>query len=492
MKKVRLILLATIIYFCVCMPSFATSDGYIVKFNRNMEEICDLNKFTPVFKDLNIYGCVNKSDLKGLEEYIDKCVENVEMEPVDGVEEKEARGEINLLVTSELPWNHSLVNNEFAWEMGNYGDGAVVCVVDTGCAPHKDLESSVDEGYTYEYIRDVEIDGVQYAEIERKNGSADENGHGTHVCGIIGAKVTTLTNGVSGGMAPKAKIIPLKAQEGKFIEFLKALYDAYEEFECDVINMSWSLSNPSQEGIALLSDAMNFLHENGVILVAAAGNSNDSSISYPAACDNVISVGAVDSNGNRGNWSSGGSCYNRFVDIAAPGVNIGSTYKDGKYQYMSGTSMATPHVVALAALARSVDSDLTPDEFMELLKITATDKGDIGRDDEYGYGIINVEAFMKKLTEGEVYQSSPNYDGEKFKVTIYNNTGKEIQGAKHMLAEKEGKILKSLLETDFSLENGAFAYLDVTEFKDKEIESYLYEEKTMKPLAKKKATTVVQ
>jgi len=128
------------------------------------------------------------------------------------------------------------------------------------------------------------------------------------------------------------------------------------------------------------------LYNQGVLLVAAAGNGGGTAYAYPAAYASVISVGAVDQN----NIVASFSRQNDDVELTAPGVSVYSTWKNGGYVTMSGTSMAAPHVAAAAAVAWSSDPSKTNVEIRAALQQTALDLGAAGRDNAYGYGVVKT------------------------------------------------------------------------------------------------------
>ena len=133
-----------------------------------------------------------------------------------------------------------------------------------------------------------------------------------------------------------------------------------------------------------------------VLSIAAAGNSGNSSLSYPASYDEVVSVAAVDSSGNRASFSQ----YNSQVEIAAPGVSVNSTYPGNSYRSLSGTSMATPHVSGVAALVWSHYTSCSAAQIRSALNATAEDRGSAGRDTRYGWGIVKAKAAYDYLANG--------------------------------------------------------------------------------------------
>ena len=167
--------------------------------------------------------------------------------------------------------------------------------------------------------------------------------------------------------------------------------------------MSLGGSSPPPE----LHEAIKAAYSLGIVIVAAAGNEGASTPIYPAAYPEVIAVGAIDSNGNVPSWS------NRNPEIVAPGVDILSTYPRDSYETLSGTSMATPHVSATAALIQAArlannlpllppgtENDTSTETLRGLLHVTARDAGATGYDELYGYGIVDTyQAVQKTLSQ---------------------------------------------------------------------------------------------
>ena len=126
----------------------------------------------------------------------------------------------------------------------------------------------------------------------------------------------------------------------------------------------------------------------GLLSIAAAGNDGNSSLSYPASYDAVMSVGALDSSKNIASFSQ----YNSQVEIAAPGVAVNSTLPGNSYASWNGTSMATPHVSGVAALVWSNHTNCTADQIRNVLNVSAEDLGAAGRDNYYGHGLVQAKA----------------------------------------------------------------------------------------------------
>lgn len=273
----------------------------------------------------------------------------------------------------ESQWNLPAVHAPEAWDITQGSAAVKVGVVDTGVdCGHPDLQGQCAAQANY----------VNYY----PGPTQDDNGHGTHVAGIIAARTN---NGVGvAGVAPGVKLVALKALDstgsGDTTTVAQAIRDAALAFGARVINLSLGGTDYDQ----VLKDAVDAAYARGAVIVAAAGNCRPScnSVIYPAAFDHVIAVGAVDSSLQRA-WFSN---YGSYIDLAAPGVNILSTYPGGSYAPGSGTSMAAPHVSAAAALVLSLRCDLGPDAVASILFQTADDLGSPGRDQYFGYGLVNA------------------------------------------------------------------------------------------------------
>lgn len=277
---------------------------------------------------------------------------------------------------SEYQWNLSLIGMEPSWDLSEGSSDVIVAVVDTGVdMEHPEFQGKLVKGYNV-------LDG--------SNRPEDDNGHGTHVSGVIAAK-TNNKDGIA-GMTWKSKLMPVKAigadGSGSAVDIAQGIYWATDN-GADVINLSVGNYTSS----AALQEACRYAYDNNVVLVAASGNDASDQPSYPAAYDEVLSVAAVDHRKERADFSNFGD----YVDVAAPGVDIPSTYIYSDYASLSGTSMACPHVAALAALVRSVHPDMKSHDVMELIRNSALDLGPPGHDQLYGYGMIDVSSTLKQL-----------------------------------------------------------------------------------------------
>lgn len=267
-------------------------------------------------------------------------------------------------------WFLPQVGADKAWDAEEGDPGVVVAVLDTGVDPsHPDLAGRVIAGHDF---------------TSQANDTYDVYGHGTHVAGIIAAAGD---NGVGlAGLAWKVRIMPVKVLDnngnGRYSDLISGIRYAADN-GASVINMSLGGGAASQA----LQDAVDYAHGKGVVLVAAAGNNAASTLSYPAACSGVISVGATDDLNRKASFSN----YGNGLDIVAPGVSIYSDYPGGRYMSMSGTSMAAPTVAGAAALLRSYRPGLSAQEVENRILQNAKDLGTPGYDTTYGWGLLQVD-----------------------------------------------------------------------------------------------------
>lgn len=264
-----------------------------------------------------------------------------------------------------VPWGVQRVGAPRAWEQSR-GRGVKVAVVDTGVnASHPDLKGAVRGGTNL---------------VDAGKPPQDDNGHGTHVAGIIAARDNQI--GVV-GVAPDAEIYSVKAFDGQGSGAISNIISGIQwclEHGMQVVNMSFGGNKNRALGRALQAAL-----DAGLVLVAAAGNNGrPDSVDYPATHPGVIAVSALDAGDTLARYSSRGP----EVDLAAPGSRILSTYGDG-YRELSGTSMAAPHVSGTAALVLSRWPRLGRDEVERRLKETAAGLPSLGPD-EQGAGLVNA------------------------------------------------------------------------------------------------------
>lgn len=277
-------------------------------------------------------------------------------------------------------WGVSDVNAPASWQSGFTGKGVKVAVIDTGAATHSDLSIT---------------GGTNVISGATTTSFSDDNGHGTHVAGIIGAKGI---NGGVKGVAPDASIYAVKALDSSGSGYTSDIISGIDwaiENKMDIVSMSLG----SSQSDTSLQNAVDTAYNSGILVVAAAGNDGNAdgtgtNVEYPANYSSVIAVGAVDSTNTRAYFSSTGS----KVEVSAPGVNITSTYLNGSYAQMSGTSMATPFVAGDLALLKQKYPSYTNVQLRNLLDSNIVDLGVSGRDSYYGFGLIQAPGNTTVIT----------------------------------------------------------------------------------------------
>lgn len=299
------------------------------------------------------------------------------------------------------------VNILKAWELSKGSEEIVVGVIDTGIDyNHPDLHANmwVNEDEIPDNGIDDDGNGVVddiygYNAIEDSGNPMDDNDHGTHCAGTIGA-VGDNGEGVV-GVNWNVKLMALKFLSG---DGGGTLNDAIESINyaiemkkrgvnLKVLSNSWGGSDYSRA----LHDAIKEANEAGILFVAAAGNSalnNDNYPHYPSSYDaeNVLAVAAISNQDKLASFSNYGV---KTVDVAAPGVDVYSTVTGGGYEYFSGTSMATPHVAGIAALVLSKDRSMTPKELIDKLVDSSTNVDSL-KGKVLSGGRVDAFAAMKK------------------------------------------------------------------------------------------------
>ncbi|KMT22092.1 S8 family peptidase [Clostridium cylindrosporum] len=232
----------------------------------------------------------------------------------------------------------------------------------------------------------------------------DDNGHGTHVSGIISAKANN--NYSMTGVNQYSTIIPIKALNsygaGNMFSIAQAIKYAVDS-GAKVINMSLGARlldgtpiNPSE--LPFIEEALKYAIDKNVTVVAASGNESKNNLSYPASSEFSLSVGAINNKDERTGFSN----YGKGLDIVAPGESVPSLLENGEVTYASGTSMAAPNASAVVGFLYSVDSNMTPKKVRDILYKTSRDIGKKGYDNEYGYGCVNLSSAVSKAIKERV------------------------------------------------------------------------------------------
>lgn len=247
-----------------------------------------------------------------------------------------------------------------AWNISR-GKGVTIAIVDTGVdTEHPDLKNKMVAGYNV---------------LDRSSNPRDDNGHGTHCAGVAGAETNNAT-GIA-GMAPDAKIMPIKALNsgGGGSDALVAEGVVWAvDHGAQIVSLS--LGTPEES--APLKDACAYAAVKGVLVVAAMGNAGNGDKNYPAAYPGVLAVGATDEQDKEADFSQ----YGEWISVCAPGTGIYSTFPtynvtlndDGyptEYAALDGTSMATPMVAGVAALVKAKYPSYRPEQIKQRIEATA-------------------------------------------------------------------------------------------------------------------------
>ncbi len=326
-----------------------------------------------------------------------------------------------------LQWHYEAINLPSAWDLQQGSSSIITAILDTGSTPHPDLDGREIQGI--DMISNPTIagdgDGVDSDPFDVGDGTGPQPSsfHGSHVAGTVGAE-TNNASGVAGvtwaGGIMHVRLLGIgggsNGDIANGILYAAGLANGsgfVPAQRADVINMSLGGPGFSQT----MQNAVTAARNAGVVVIAAAGNENSSTPSYPAAYDDVISVAAVGYDLTRAPYSN----FHPTVDIAAPGGNVGvdlngDGYADGvlstkpddsvnptnyaSYSFYQGTSMAAPHVAGVAALVLSENPGLTVAQVENILMQTSTDLGVAGRDDIFGEGLVNAFAAVQQAGGG--------------------------------------------------------------------------------------------
>ena len=313
-------------------------------------------------------------------------------------------------------WDLPLIQAPATWDITHGSSTVIVAFMDSGVrSTHEDLTGKIVSGYNF---------------IDNNTNTADVYGHGTVVAGRIGA----LTNNTKGivSLGWDTKLMPLRITDSNGLwtgfHLAKAITWATDQPGVKVINISLGGSMPQ----SAVQNAIDYAWGKGIVVVAAAGN-NDAAcpaICYPAASNHVIAVGSLDSSGKKAIKSSTGS----ELDVMTPGAGVWSTKfgSDTAYGTGNGTSFAAPQVAALAALILSVNLSLNPQQITDIITQTADDMDVAGKDNNTGWGRINV---LKALQKAQITNPESLVDTEQPKVNISSpGNNAYIKGTKTITA----------------------------------------------------------
>lgn len=393
LRKLNGIFLSTVLFTALLTVScynttFASttvqsgSKRYIIKFKTSTtNEKQVVSKYSGGFKQQFKHFNVSVADMTPKSLASLKKDSNVDYVEEDGIVKISSTStSVSSLSTSLTDWGVSDIKAPASWQSGITGKGIKIAIIDTGAGPNSDLTVT---------------GGTNVISGSTTTSYADDNGHGTHVAGIIAAQ--GLNGGVE-GVAPGASIYAVKALDSTGSGYTSDIISGIDwaiDNKVDIISMSLG---SSQSDVSLQS-AVDTAYSDGILVVAAAGNDGNTAgtgtnVEYPANYSSVIAVGAVDSTNTRAYFSSTGS----KVEVSAPGVDIESTYLNNGYEQMSGTSMATPFVAGDLALLKQEYASDTNVQLRQLLDNNVSDLGASGRDALYGFGLIVAPSNTTSVT----------------------------------------------------------------------------------------------
>lgn len=439
--------------------AFAENDGYIVK-TKDALHLFSAKKSSSLGDNLHRVDSISEAYRTFGENNIEKIFPNYTLELFDIT-----YPEVTSDTYFNLQWNLSAIGAEAARKKGVFGRGVTIAVVDSGLtADHKDLnQNNILTGYNC-------IHGATDT-----SDITDNYGHGTAVTGIIASMID---NGrFIAGIADRAKIIPIKITDGKSLTLLDLFAGLKKavELKCDIINLSLGGAITDQTALAELKLLIDEAEKKGITVVVAVGNGG-TDINYPAGFDNVIGVSGTDSEGNVSVYSQ----QNNSIFIAAPGDNVATLYNNGSLAYVSGTSIATPHVTAAVALIKELLGDVTIDEIKEILKSTAAEAGDVGYDTKFGNGILNIGNIMELLDEHIPDILISTGVGSEYRIHIHNN-GDAFFADAYLANYKNGAL--SDIEVACNIEVKGDGVTDISA--SGEYQSFFLWNKNLRPLIKK-------
>ncbi len=280
----------------------------------------------------------------------------------------------------KLQYGLDNINADKAWSTTTGNSEVIIAVVDTGVdLSHPDLQENLVNGYST---------------VKGTSSPNDDNGHGTHVAGIVAA-LSNNSRGVA-GLAPKCKVMPIKVLsakgDGNDSDIAEGVVWAVDH-GAKIINLSLGGSGAGRT----LENAMLYAYNSNVLVIAAMGNNGKKVKTYPAAFKNIIAVGATDIKNKIAPFSN----YGEWISVSAPGLKIHSTFPTYKvelsrynlsssYAVLSGTSMAVPFVAGLAALIMSKNKDLNRAEVRKKIETGCNDIESPGFDEFSGAGLIDA------------------------------------------------------------------------------------------------------
>ncbi|MCD6101980.1 MAG: S8 family serine peptidase, partial [Candidatus Cloacimonetes bacterium] len=445
MKKLICIIILSFFSVIILQAQVVSNNEVIVRFSQKAEtknSLTGISSFDNVISRYNVQKITPVLENKGFYIYHILCEKKLDFEELKNLVNIKSEiiyvqpNYINkmLSVTPNDPkyykqWGLEAIRANKAWDIEKGNEQVVIGLIDSGVDyNHPDLANNIwinpdeipdngidddNNGFIDDWqgwdFTDTEMLEALGDCRERDNDPMDDLGHGTHCAGIISAQ-TNNNLGVA-GVTWFCKLMNIRAgfrtTAGGFLEdddVSSAIIYAADN-GAQIISISWGDTELSP----VIRDVCQYAFEMGVVIIASAGNEAGVGLLYPAALDNIISVTAVDEDLSLCSFSS----YGEGIDLCAPGLNITSTYLNNDYKEEGGTSMSAPFVSGAVALLLSQNPLLTNDEIYNLLKISCDDLGEKGYDNQFGYGIINIEKLLINSTKSnqiEAEISSPKYN----------------------------------------------------------------------------------
>jgi subtilisin family serine protease len=279
-------------------------------------------------------------------------------------------------------WGKWVMYADRAWDFGLGSNSVKLAIIDNGVEYwHPDLAGNFVTGqFGYDFVGGDD-------DPKPDDPGVTEAFHGTHVAGIAAA---ALDNGQGVAGWANVQLVAVRVLDdsgsGNTSDLASGIRWAADN-GCDIINMSLG----ANAAPSVVVDACQYAAERGVLLVAAAGNEGTSPVQYPAGLGTCLCVGATDQFSGLAGFSN----YGSGQEVVAPGVDILSTWVGSNYWYASGTSMSCPQVAGVAALVMSAAPDLNASRVRAIVDASAIDKGAAGRDDSFGYGLVNAQRALE-------------------------------------------------------------------------------------------------
>ncbi|WP_449025104.1 S8 family serine peptidase, partial [Peptostreptococcus stomatis] len=385
-------------------------------------------------KSYESFYIINAIHLKSKANLIEKLASHPNIRKIDINQKIQADNPIDKQPSNlesnrdEIEWNLKNIGADLAWNQGVRGQGVTVGIMDSAVdANHPALKRKF-KGYDQSTNR-VNFDNSNY--FDAIQGKQDTSGvldmaHGSHCTGIVlGSELNSSGEEFNRiGVAPDAQWINARIFDSNYKNVEQSSFIRAAEWMLapgndpskapQIINNSWGGSQYLTD--TWFKSTVDRWRQAHILPVFAAGNQmpgeslpGDSSIVIPASYPESFAVGAVDIMGNLASFSKRGpSLFDTSLtkpEISAPGVNVRSSIKD-TYAYMSGTSMAAPHVAGVAALVKSAKQNLNDREIQKILEETATPKTDsyykTAPNNGYGHGIVNAYAAVVKAMDKEI------------------------------------------------------------------------------------------